>query len=150
MPTILSLCGAAIPETVQGTDFSRTILDGTPSGIEQAFLSLYLPSHEWRYDHGGREYRGLFDEQFTYVRALDGPWLLYDQLRDPYQLNNLVDDPAYEEQLHGLDDALTNRLQLLGDDFEPGPEIVRREGYALSANGDIAYEAGPLPEPYGE
>ncbi len=148
MPTILSLCGAAIPDTVQGTDFSGTILEGKPSGIERALLSLYTPFHEWRYDNGGRAYRGLFDEQFTYVRSLAGPWLLYDTERDPAQLTNLVTDPAHADKVRELDDALTRRLAEVGDDFAAGPEIIEREGYALDANGEIAIMGSELPEPY--
>ena len=33
--------------------------------------------------------------RYTYVRDLAGPWLLYDNDTDPYQLNNLVDQPDY-------------------------------------------------------
>ena len=107
-----------------------------------------MPFHEWRYDNGGREYRGLFDEQFTFVRSLEGPWLLYDNRADPYQLNNLVDDPAYAEQVRTLDGKLSARLEALGDDFASGDEIVRREGYPLGPGGDIALEPSELPEPY--
>lgn len=148
MPTILSLCGVPIPDTVQGIDFSATILHGTPSRIENALLALYLPFHEWRYDNGGREYRGLFSERYTYVRTLEGPWLLYDNPKDPEQLTNLVDDPAHARLVRELDDALTCRLQFVGDDFASGREIVRREEYALSPNGEIALMASELPEPY--
>jgi len=148
MPTLLSLCGAPIPGSVQGRDFSRTILEGTPSGIEEAMLSLYVPFHEWRYDNGGREYRGLHDARYTYVRTLAGPWLLYDNLEDPAQLRNLVDDPVHAERIARYDDRLAARLAAVGDDFADGVEIKRREGFALNSWGDIAYENGPLPEPY--
>ena len=150
MPTILSLCDTPIPSTVQGIDFSQTILHGEPSGITDAFLSLYTPFHEWRYDNGGREYRGLYNERFTYVRALEGPWLLYDNERDPLQLTNLVDNPEYADVVKEREAALTRRLQVVGDDFAPGSEIIQREGYALGPGGDIACEQGRLPEPYEE
>jgi hypothetical protein len=133
---------------VQGADFSSAILGGTPCGIENALLALYSPFHEWRYDNGGREYRGLFNERYTYVRALDGPWLLYDDKADPHQLDNLVGNPAHAGQVRELDAALTVRLQAVGDDFAPGREIVRREGYALSPNGEIAIMPSSLPDPY--
>lgn len=47
-----------------------------------------------------------------------------------------------------LDARLAARLHAVGDDFAPGPEIVRREGYALWPNGEIAIMPSELPEPY--
>jgi len=148
MPTILSLCGVGIPDSVDGIDFSTTITDGKPSEIDQALLALYMPFHEWRYDNGGREYRGLFDDQFTYVRTLEGPWLLYDSQNDPQQLNNLLTDPAYTTTIRELDEALSARLTAVGDDFAAGKAILEREGYETGPGGDIALEAGELPTPY--
>ncbi|MDT8390263.1 MAG: sulfatase [Lentisphaeria bacterium] len=148
MPTLLSMVGLPIPETVQGRDFSAAITAGKPSDIDSAFLALYSPFHEWRYDNGGREYRGLHDERFTYVRSLDGPWLLYDNQADPTQQENLAADPAMADIVRELDDALTKRLIALGDDFAAGPEIVKREGYAVDAKGEIAIMPSELPEPY--
>lgn len=139
MPTILALCGLPIPGTVQGTDFSATILEGAPSGIKDALLALYVSFHEWHHHNGGREYRGLLNTQFTYARSLEGPWLLYDNQADPAQLNNLVDQPDYAAQVKVLEARLTARLQAVGDDFAPAKEIIRREAYKLNQQGDISY-----------
>ena len=148
MPTLLSLCGLAVPATVQGRDFSPTLLHGEPSGIDAALLALYVPFHQWRYEDGGREFRGLQTTDCTYVRTLEGPWLLYDNRQDPAQLHNLVHEPAWAGQMAELDTRLTARLQEVGDDFAPGREIIRREAYRLNEQGDIAYEQGVLAEPW--
>ena len=145
MPTLLTLCGAPVPEGVQGRDFSRTIQDGSPSGIEDALLALYVPFHEWRYDNGGREYRGLHGKRYTYVRTLAGPWLLYDNADDPWQRRNLVADPKHGAQVAELDARLTARLIDVGDDFADGREIVRREKVELNQAGDIAIMPSQLP-----
>lgn len=138
MPTLLALCGAPIPAGLQGRDFSGAVLNGAPAGIEEALLALYVPFHEWRYENGGREYRGLHGKRYTYIRALSGPWLLYDNVKDPWQLRNLANDPAHAPRVAELDARLTARLREAGDDFAEGREIVRRERYALNAAGDIA------------
>ncbi|MBN2128371.1 MAG: sulfatase [Sedimentisphaerales bacterium] len=148
MPTLLALCGVPIPEGVQGRDFSRTIQDGSPSGIEDALLALYVPFHEWRYDNGGREYRGLHTTRYTYVRTLTGPWLLFDNADDPSQLRNLIDDPTQATRVAELDARLTARLREVGDSFVSGAEIIRRQNYALNEAGDIAIMPSQLPEPY--
>ena len=150
MPTLLSICGVDIPDCVDGIDFSPTILEGKASGIDRALLALYMPFHEWRYDNGGREYRGLFDEQFTYVRSLEGPWILYDNQADPQQLHNLVKAPSHAATVRELDEALTERLAAVGDDFAAGKTIIEREGYATGPNGDIMVEAGELPLPHDD
>ena len=148
MPTLLSLCGATIPDTVQGKDFSSVILSREPSDIDEALLALYLPFHEWRYDNGGREFRGLHDERYTYVRTLNGPWLLYDNVEDPAQMNNLIDNPEYVEIVADFDRKLTERLRAVGDDFLPGPEYLKRQNIALNKDGDIEILPSVLPEPY--
>jgi len=148
MPTLLSLCGAVIPESVQGKDFSRSILYDEASEIEYAFLSLYTPFHEWRYDNGGRAFRGLYTGRYTYIRSLDGPWLFYDNENDPFQQNNRVGDPNVESLVRDFDERLSRRLHELGDDFASGPVILERENYALAPSGDIALEPSELPEPY--
>jgi arylsulfatase A-like enzyme len=149
MPTLLTLCGASAPKgMMHGRDFSRTILDGTPSGIEDALLALYLPFHEWSYECGGREYRGLHTARHTYARTLTGPWLLYDNTNDPWQQRNLIAEPAQAALVAELDARLTARLRVVGDDFAPGNEIIRRGNFALGQNGDIAIMPSRLPEPY--
>jgi len=37
-----------------------------------------------------REYRAVRTSRYTYVRNLDGPWMLFDDEQDPWQMNNLV------------------------------------------------------------
>lgn len=147
MPTLLTLCGLPVPDGLQGGDFSATLLGRKGADGRQALLALYLPFHEWRYDNGGREYRGLHDERHTYVRTLAGPWLLYDNQTDPAQMRNLIDDPAWAARVRELDAALTDRLRQVGDDFLSGREIVQREGYALDAKGDIAILPSVLATP---
>jgi hypothetical protein len=74
--------------------------------------------------------------------------LLYDNEADPAQLHNLINDPARAAWVARLDSRLSARLQAVGDDFVSGPEIIRREGYAVGPNGDIAIMPSTLPEPY--
>ncbi len=152
MPTLLALCGAPIPATVQGKDFSPRILSGTPAPIDAALLALYLPFHEWRYDNGGREYRGLHDARYTYVRTLAGPWLLYDNQEDPLQAHNLVGRPECAGRVADFDARLSARLRAVGDAFLSGPEIIRRQGIPLNAAGDVAIPPSTLPEmtPHGQ
>jgi hypothetical protein len=73
------------------------------------------------------------------VRDLDAPWLLYDNLRDPYQLENLIDNPSYEKIKNELDSMLQNKLKELNDDFLYGGEYMKRWGYEIGNKGAVPY-----------
>ena len=90
MPTLLGLCGIKIPATVEGEDRSAWLCGRTPDTDRSALICCISPFGEWTRDRGGREYRGLRTIRYTYVRTLEGPWLLYDNRQDPYQQDNLV------------------------------------------------------------
>jgi hypothetical protein len=45
------------------------------------------------------------------------PWQLYDNQRDPYQLDNLIDDPQYREVCQALSRMLDAWLELVGESF---------------------------------
>ena len=148
MPTLLSLAGLPVPDAVQGADFSHTITEGKPSTIKSALLALYSPFHEWWYTNGGRELRGLHDDHYTYVRSLDGPWLLYDNQTDPLQMDNRVNDPELAHVVKRMDAELSARLEKVGDDFATAEEIFQREGYERHPNGQPKITPSELPEPY--
>lgn len=139
MPTMLSLCGLEIPETVQGKDFSGFMQGGEDPSGGMALLQCPHPFGQWWPGAGGRSYRGLRTQQYTYVRALEGPWLLYDNRADPYQLRNVLGESQYEETRLALDAQLQRRLAGLDDEFLPGPAYLKKWGYQVGARGTVAY-----------
>jgi hypothetical protein len=68
-------------------------------------------------------------KRYTYVRRLAGPWLLYDNQTDPYQMTNLVDNPAYAALQADLQLQLDELLCKTGDTFQSREEIFARCGY---------------------
>ena len=77
----------------------------------------------------GEEYRGLRTRRYTYVRDLDGPWLLYDNQADPYQLTNLANHADHADLQKTLDVQLNKILATRGDKFLDGSEYVKQRGY---------------------
>ncbi len=134
LPTLLSLAGIEIPDSVQGDDLSGHIKGTATESKEFALLSCPVPFHQWNYHRGGREYRGLRNKFFTYVRDLNGPWLLFDNQNDPYQTNNLVNDSQYARLVQELDTKLDARLAAIGDEFLPGPLYMDRWNYHWDGN----------------
>ena len=139
MPTLLGLAGLDIPDTVQGMDYAPYLQDDCPAPEQAALIELPACFHQYAYYRGGMEWRGLRTSRYTYVINLDGPWYLYDNEHDPYQMNNLVGDPEYTDQQAELDVELRQRLEDRGDPFISGRDLIELAGYAVDERGDPVY-----------
>jgi arylsulfatase A-like enzyme len=128
MPTLLALCDLPIPHTVEGRDFSPFIRgDQQPNGDEAALLTMPAAFHELRLN-GMKAYRGLRTTRYTYVRNTEGPWLLYDNHADPFQMHNLIDSDKHKQLQADLENQLQARLDALGDEFLDGQTYLQRDG----------------------
>jgi len=139
MPTLLGLCGVPVPASCEGLDFSGYMDGGADPSGGSALISCVAPFGQWTRKAGGREYRGLRTARHTYVRDLNGPWLLFDNQEDPYQLKNLAGDPAHAALQRQLDALLRERLARTHDAFRPGDWYVQQRGYRLDATGTVPY-----------
>lgn len=137
MPTLLSLAGLPIPASVEGRDFTGCLNGGADPSGGAALIQCPHTFGEFKKISGGREYRGLRTDRYTYVRSLQGPWLLYDNVTDPYQMKNLVDDPAQAALICDLDARLQQRLDALNDRFRPSADYIREFGYIVDEHGTI-------------
>jgi len=140
MPTLLGMCSLEIPKEVQGSDFSglftgKMLDDAT----RPALIACLHPFGEWERHNGGREYRGVRTGRYTYVKTLEGPWLLYDNSKDPLQQKNLIGDPAYAEIQKTLEKKLVKMLKEADDTFEPGDFYIKERGYKVNARGTMPY-----------
>ena len=140
MPTLLGLSKLPIPETVEGEDLSRIINGEKADDTEAVLISCAHPFGQWSKKHGGREYRGVRTKQYTYVCDLKGPWLMYDNEKDPFQMDNLIDKDDYaiiKEKLHS---QLQNLLKETKDDFLPGMDYIKKWGYVVDESGTVPYK----------
>jgi arylsulfatase A-like enzyme len=128
MPTLLGGCGLPIPATVEGRDWSAELAGRRPvDPHHDALLLVAGEITELRFN-GMRAWRGLRTLSHTYVRSSDGPWLLYDNIADPFQRRNLIADPASQELRERLDHRLWRRLAERGDTFPTSDELLRSAG----------------------
>ena len=137
LPTLLGLSGIKIPDSIEGTDFSKDLISKNEPNSEAALIMLPVPFHEWQFSNGGREYRGIRTSRYTYVRDLKGPWLLYDNQVDPYQFHNLTGDLAYKDLQEELETLLQKKLAERKDDFLPADRYMTRWNYLYDRKDSI-------------
>ncbi len=130
LPTLLGLCKIAVPESIEGNDFSD-YLTGRKATLKDtvATIECIQPFGEWSRAKGGKEYRGVRTRRYTYVRDMAGPWLLFDNVTDPYQMHNLVDLQGYSGLQVHLDSLLMKKLKTRNDRFMPGLTYVKKYNY---------------------
>ncbi len=138
-PTLCGLCGLPVPQSVEGQDLSPFITGARRPVDNAALIMCPAPFGQWSRRRGGKEFRGVRTARYTYVRDLHGPWLLYDNEADPYQLNNLCDRPEAAGLRRRLDDLLVHLLERTGDEFLPGPAYIARWGWRVNAGGTAPY-----------
>ena len=134
MPTLLSMSNLPIPESVEGIDYTGQLYGKEELKVDGALITCPVPFHQWSYKKGGREYRGIRTEKYTYAKDLNGPWLLYDNTKDPYQLNNLVGDEGYAMIQKDLEQKLQAMLDKRGDQFLPGEKYMEAWNYHWDNN----------------
>ncbi len=139
LPTILGLCDIPIPDTVEGINY-RPYLEGKEQVGDAALLTCVQPFGQWnKVEHGGREYRAIKTKRYTFARDLKGPWLLFDNKSDPYQMNNLIGNAQYASLQNDLDKQLSERLRETGDEFLPGMDYIKKWKYPVDETGTVPY-----------
>jgi arylsulfatase A-like enzyme len=136
---LLDLCGLPADPALEGRSFAAAARGEVADPDDAVLLTCPHPFGEYTRAVGGREYRGLRTNRHTYVESLDGPWLLYDNHADPFQMENLAGNPGAA----GLRDSLSARLRAAlaatGDRFERGEDYCARWGYVLDETGTVPY-----------
>jgi arylsulfatase A-like enzyme len=136
-PTLLGLTGITIPHSIEGDDLSEIMKKGEDDENHSALYMAVAPFN--RFAELRKEYRAVKTGQYTYVRGIDGPWLLYDDLKDPFQMENLVNKPEYSALLKDMDERLSSLLEKVGDDFRPAASYIAEWGF------DVDPERGHIP-----
>lgn len=137
LPTLLGMSGLRIPSSVEGKDFSPQLLSGKDLNNEAILITLPVPFHEWQFMNGGREYRGIRTRNYTYVKDLKGPWLLYDNEKDPFQLLNLVNQSHYSALQGQLEVILQAKLREVKDEFLPADAYMKKWNYLYDRNDSL-------------
>ena len=145
MPSLLSLCGAPIPNRVQGVDLSSVMM-GDSSDVQETVLLTEPVVGGEGYLNGVKEWRGVRTKRYTYARWQNGKvWVLYDNLKDPYQLNNLAEKEEAKDLKDYLENILQDLLRKANDEFLPWDEHLRKLGLVNAWNINEKYLGGKHP-----
>jgi len=131
MPTLLGLVEAEIPDNVEGADLSRALLGHRIEGPSSVFIYIPVPAPnsqamEIRLDG---EWRGVRTRRHTYARSRNGEKrMIFDNLNDPYQLNNLIDDATSRDLHASLESELQQWLDRTGDRFLDVDGLIKELG----------------------
>jgi len=111
-PTLVDLAGLTPPCGLDGRSAATALLTGDESHRDQyAYCSMpyaYVPWPGWR---------ALRSPRHMYARTQDGPWMLYDMDRDPWETRNLVSDAASADLVAEMEAALCRCMADVGDDW---------------------------------
>ncbi|MCX7047047.1 MAG: sulfatase-like hydrolase/transferase [Candidatus Sumerlaeota bacterium] len=138
-PTLFGLAGLAIPKTVEGEDLSALIREGREA---EGRAALYMGVAPFAGGENSREYRAIRTSRHTYVRGLDGPWLLYDDAKDPFQMENLAGRPECAALQKDMEERLQAELKKIGDSFQPARHYIETWGYQIAPHGSVSYAPG--------
>jgi arylsulfatase A-like enzyme len=150
LPTLLGLAGVPLPKSIDGDDLSGVVRNPSVA-IDRAALYEGIAPFALLGEEGkmnNREYRAIRTSRYSYVRDLKGAWLMYDDQTDPYQMNNLVDNPKYATLQQELDARLQAELKRQGDEFREGLYYIDLWGYQVQNGRSIPYNAdAPVQSP---
>lgn len=155
MPTLLDLMHLQQPEGIQGQSLAGLITGANDREPEFQFMQGMGAVAAWG---DGYEWRGLRDKQYTYAKyRVDGMELLFDHEKDPYQMTNLIDDPAYASVRDKMRAQMAGEMARIHDGFEASSyyeknwvkdrHIIRTATEDYLAPADIAPSRPDIPRP---
>ncbi len=109
MPTFLDAAGVDVPDGLDGESFLPALLGNHSPNLRQ---DIYAVFHR-HFTHAEQRMLRTRTHQFTFNSADQGE--LYDLVADPYQLNNVYAQPAYDGVRRDLMDRMERYMIDLGD-----------------------------------
>ena len=109
MPTVLGMMDLTdkLPDTVMGKDYSKGILYGDFSETPKPLSAFYFMPKQ----------KGVRTDKYTYLVKMDGNYLLFDNQKDPYQMNPIQMENIPESDVSLLKTELGDWLKISEDDW---------------------------------
>ncbi|MBL7645902.1 MAG: sulfatase [Candidatus Hydrogenedentes bacterium] len=119
-PTLCGLAGIDPPEGCMGEDYSGVLRgEEAPARDAQFIMHIAKENASGGNEHPAPIFRGVRTERYTYAVGPDAPMYLFDNVADPFQMTNLIADPAYAALRRELRGRLARWLERAEDPFVP-------------------------------
>jgi arylsulfatase A-like enzyme len=94
-PTFLELAGVEPPADIQGVSLVPLLKGLKPKKWRDA---LYYHYYEYPAEHAVKRHYGIRTDRYKLIHFYNDidKWELYDLSTDPHEMNNLIDDPSYD------------------------------------------------------
>lgn len=125
-PTFLELAGAKIPTEMQGNSLKNLLLD---EYVEEWRQSLYYHYYEYPAVHMAKRHYGVRTRQYKLIHFyydIDA-WELYDLKKDPNEINNIYENPAYTDVVTALKTEIKRLQDLYGDSNELTQQFLQQD-----------------------
>ncbi|GAA4944074.1 sulfatase [Algibacter agarivorans] len=128
LPSLLGLTNIEIPKGIEGENLAKLIKNPDSNADRAALIMGVAP---FGANYGDPAYRAIKTKQYTYGRTPKGANMFFDNINDPHQMNNLLDNPKFESIQKDLDDKLNIELEKIGDEFKDKQYYLKKWGYVL-------------------
>ncbi len=115
-PTFLELAGVKVPDDIQGVSLLPLLKGEKPVGWRR---SLYYHFYEYPAEHMVKRHYGVRTDRYKLIHFYNDidAWELYDLEKDPAEMHNVINDPAYSEVLADMQAEL-KKLQIQYNDTD--------------------------------
>ena len=116
-PTLLNIAGVSKPTDMQGRSFRQILQGSTPVNWR---TSMYYHYYEYPGWHAVKRHYGVRTKRYKLIHFyydIDA-WELYNLEKDPHELNNIYDNPAYKSIVRQLKDELKHLQKKFRDSDE--------------------------------
>ncbi len=123
-PTFLDLAGIPVPEEMQGRSFAGWLLD---EKIKDWRKAVYYHYYEYPAVHMVKRHYGIRTPQFKLIHFyydIDA-WELFDLEKDPGELMNVYENPAYTKARRELVAELLKLQERYGDSAELAQKFIQ-------------------------
>lgn len=143
--TLAGLLGLAFDGRPDGLDLSAMVRGKGGQRRDSCYLFDLVPCHQAAF-RGSSAWRGVTTGRYTFARGVhDKGYLLFDNDADPFQQNNLIDDPRYTSVQKELLARCDEYIGLYDELIDP-EELIVKNGFREEWNKSQAFFDLPLIE----
>ena len=123
--TFLDIAGVDAPEDMQGKSLVP-ILIGEKDGWDRD--AVYYHYYEYPAEHAVKRHYGIATKDYKIIHFYYDvdEWELYDRKKDPTEVNNVIDDPAYADVVKDMKQKLVEVRKKYKDSEELDKKYIER------------------------